>query len=41
MLNQFRFKRNKFREFVTRFYKTIIDKNDIINFLYKFKFIIK
>ena len=32
MLNQFRFKRNEFRKFVIRFHKTIIDKNDIMNF---------
>ena len=39
MLNQFRFKRTDFREFLFRFYKIIIDKNEIIKSLYKFKFI--
>ena len=39
MLNQLRFKRNDFREFLSRFYKTIIDKNEIIKSLYKFKLI--
>ena len=34
MLNQFRFKRNDFREFSFRFYKVIIDKDEVINFLY-------
>ena len=34
MLNQLRFKRNEFREYLIRFYKVIIDKDDIINFLY-------
>ena len=40
MLNQFRFKWNDFREFWSRFYKTIIDKDEIIKNLYKFKFMI-
>ena len=34
MLNQLRFKRNDSREFLIRFHKVIIDKNNIINFLY-------
>ena len=34
MLNQFRFKRDDFREFLSYFYKTIIDKDEIMNFLY-------
>ena len=34
ILNQFRFKRDDFREFSFRFYKIIIDKNEIIKFLY-------
>ena len=34
MLNQLRFERNEFREYLIRFYKAIIDKDDIINFLY-------
>ena len=40
MLNQLRFKRDDFREFLFHFHKAIIDKNEIIKFLYKFKFII-
>ena len=34
MLNQLRFERNDFREFSSRFYKVIIDKDEVINFLY-------
>ena len=34
MLNQLRFKRDEFREFLIRFYKVIIDKNEIMIFLY-------
>ena len=41
MLNQLRFERDDFREFLFRFYKIIIDKNEIIKSLYKFKFIIQ
>ena len=41
MINQFRFKRNNFREFLFRFYKIIIDKNKIIKFLYQIKLIIQ
>ena len=41
MLNQLRFKQNKFREFVVRFHKAIIEKNNVINVLYESKLIIK
>ena len=34
MLNQLRFKRDDFREFLSHFHKIIIDKNEIINSLY-------
>ena len=34
ILNQLRFKRNDFREFSFRFYKIIIDKDEIMNSLY-------
>ena len=40
MLNQLRFKRDDFREFLSRFYKVIIDKNEIIKSLYEFEFMI-
>ena len=40
ILNQFHFKQNDFREFLFHFHKIIIDKNEIIKFLYKFKLII-
>ena len=41
MLNQLRFERNDFRKYVVYFHKIIIEKNDIINVLYKLKLIIK
>ena len=41
MLNQLRFERNDFRKYVVRFHKAIIEKNEIINVLYKSKLIIK
>ena len=41
MLNQLRCKRNNFREFVVRFYKVIINKNDVINVLHEFELMIK
>ena len=34
MLNQFRFEWNDFREFLFRFHKIIIDKDEIMNSLY-------
>ena len=40
MFYKSRFKRDDFREFLSRFYKIIIDKDKIMKFLYKFKFII-
>ena len=41
MLNQLRFKRNNFREFVVRFHKVIIDKNNITNILHKTELMIE
>ena len=41
MLNQLRFKRDDFREFIIHYHKTIIEKNDIINALYNIALIVK
>ena len=37
MLNQLRFKRDDFREFSFHFHKVIIDKDEVMNFLYQSK----
>ena len=41
MLNQLRFERNDFRRFVIRFHNAVIEKNNVINVLYKSKLMIK
>ena len=41
MLNQLRFERNDFREYVVRFHNAMTKKNDVIYALYKSKLIIK
>ena len=41
MLNQLRFEPNDFRKYIVRFHKVIIEKNNVINVLYKSKLIIE
>ena len=41
MLNQFRFERNDFREYVVRFHNVMTKKNDVIYVLYKSKLMIE
>ena len=41
MLNQLRFERNDFRKYVIRFYKAMIEKNEIMNVLYDLKLMIE
>ena len=41
MFNQFRFERNDFREYVIRFYKVIIEKDNVMNVLYESKLMIE
>ena len=41
MLNQFRFERDDFREYVVRFYNVMTEKNDVIYVLYKSELMIE
>ena len=41
MLNQFRFERDDFREYVVRFHNAMIKKNDVIYVLYESKLMIE
>ena len=41
MLNQLRFERNDFREYVVRFYNAVNEKNNIMNVLYESKLMIE